>query len=114
VKGLGSFLPLVILAVLFYALVLRPSKRRQQQAARTADSLQPGVEIITTAGMLATVHAVEDKHVLLEIAPGVVVRYVKGAVARVVPPDEPDEPDTFEAGADSSAAGDEPTNTSQA
>ncbi len=115
---IGNLLPLVLLVVLFYALVLRPAQRRQRQSAQVSDSLQVGAEIITTAGMLATVHSVEDKHVLLEIAPGVVVRYVKGAVARVVPPDEPDAPDepsasTATAEIDSSPAHDEPTNTTE-
>jgi preprotein translocase subunit YajC len=108
---IGSFLPLVLLVVLFYALVLRPAQRRQRQAATVADALEPGTQIVTTAGMFATVHAVEDKQVLLEIAPGVVVRFAKGAVARVVPPDEPDV--SIESGADSSAAQDEPTNTTE-
>ena len=99
----GSLLPLALLAVLFF-MMMRSSKRRQRQAAQTADSLQPGAEVITTAGMLATVHAVDDKHVQLEIAPGVVVRYVKGAVARVVLPEVED----------SSPVQDEPTNTTEA
>jgi len=105
----GSLLPLVLLAALFYMLT-RSSKRRQRAAAQVADALTPGAEIITTAGMLATVRAVDDKNVELEIAPGVVVRYVKAAVARVVPPevddDGPPEPD-------SSPDEDEPTNTTE-
>ena len=87
----GSLLPLVLLAALFY-MMMRSSKRRQRQAAQVADALQPGAEIITTAGMLATVHAVDNKNVELEIAPGVVVRYVKAAVARVVPPEVDEDP----------------------
>lgn len=98
----GSLLPLVLLAGLFY-MMMRSSKRRQRQAASVADSLTPGTEIVTTAGMLATVHAVDDKHVELEIAPGVIVRYVKAAVARVVPPEVED----------SSFGPDEPTDTTE-
>jgi len=105
----GSLLPLVLLAALFY-MMTRSSKRRQRAAAQVADALQPGAEIITTAGMLATVRAVDDKNVELEIAPGVVVRFVKAAVARVVPP-EVDEDDAPEQS--SSPEPDEPTNTTE-
>lgn len=113
-KNFGSVLPLVVLALLFYALVLRPSQKRQRQAALTAHQLEPGVEVMTTAGMLATVHAVTDTHVDLEIAPGVVVRYVKAAIAKVVPPEaDPDLDDASSAGA-SSAEDPTPTNTSEA
>jgi preprotein translocase subunit YajC len=38
--------------------------------------------------MLADVVAIEDDHVVLEIAPGVEVRYVKQAVAQVVSDDD--------------------------
>ena len=85
---IGSFFPLIILAVLFYALVLRPAQRRQRQAAQVSGSLEVGAEVMTTAGMLATIHAVTDTHVELEVAPGVVVRFVRGAVAKVVPPSD--------------------------
>ena len=89
---IGNFLPLIILAVLFYALVLRPAQRRQRQAAQVSNSLEVGAEVMTTAGMLATIHAVTDSHVELEVAPGVVVRFVRSAVAKVVPPsDESDD-----------------------
>ena len=123
-KNLGSVLPLVVLALLFYVLVLRPSQKRQRVAAMTAHQLEPGVEVMTTAGMLATVHAVTDEHVDLEIAPGVVVRYVKAAVAKVVPPEtdsesepaahEAEDHDTEDHDAGSSAGNDAPTNTSEA
>ena len=89
---IGSFFPLIILVVLFYALVLRPAQRRQRQAAQVSSSLEVGAEVLTTAGMMATIHAVTDSHVELEIAPGVIVRFVRGAVAKVVPPsDESDD-----------------------
>ncbi len=52
--------------------------------------LVPGVEIMTTAGLFATVHEVTDDEVYLEVAPGVVQRYVKGAIAKVITPVEPE------------------------
>lgn len=112
---LGSYLPLIVLAVLFYVLVLRPAQRRQRQAAQVSDSLQVGAEVMTTSGMFATIHEVTDTHVALEVAPGVVVRYVKGAISKVVQPDEPepDEPDE-PAGTDSSTDDDAPRNTTEA
>lgn len=96
---IGNFFPLIILAVLFYALVLRPAQRRQRQAAQVSSSLEVGAEVMTTAGMLATIHAVTDSHVELEVAPGVVVRFVRGAVAKVIPAaDESDDTvDTYDA-----------------
>lgn len=113
---LGSLLPLIILVVLFYVLVLRPAQRRQRQAQQTSSALEPGLEVMTTAGMLATVHSVSDKHVELEIAPGVIVRFVKAAIAKVIPPPQEDDHLTSTEDAtglpDSSTEGDAPTNSS--
>jgi preprotein translocase subunit YajC len=109
-----SFLPLLLLVVFFYALVLRPSQKRQKQALQVADSLQVGAEVVTTGGMAARIHAVSETQVELEIAPGVVVRFAKGAIARVVPPEDADdvagEPAAL---TDSSPADDEPRNTTE-
>lgn len=106
----GSLLPLLLLAVFFYVLVLRPSQRRQRAAAQVTASLEPGMQIVTTAGMFATVRAVQDNHVDLEIAPGVVVRFAKGAVSRVEPPEVADPSSSAE---DSGSSRDEPTNTTE-
>jgi preprotein translocase subunit YajC len=114
-----SFLPLILLVVFFYMLVLRPAQKRQKQALQVADSLQVGAEVVTTGGMSARIHAVSEQHVELEIAPGVVVRFARGAVARVVPPEEPADDHAADPSAepsaltDSSPADDEPRNTTE-
>jgi preprotein translocase subunit YajC len=52
------------------------------------------MNVMTTAGLFAEVQAVEDDQVHLEIAPGIVCRYSRAAVARVLDPpeDSPMEP----------------------
>ena len=50
--------------------------------------MQPGARVRTTAGMYATVVDVDGDDVILEVAPGVEVRYMKRAVMDVVSPGE--------------------------
>lgn len=76
-------LPLLIVVALYF-LFLRPQRNRQRAAQQLANSIQPGQRVVTTAGMYATVVELDDKSVLLEVAPGVEVRYVRQAVSRVV------------------------------
>jgi preprotein translocase subunit YajC len=76
-------LPVVIVAV-FYFLIIRPQKARQRQAQETQNTLRPGAEVRTIAGLYATVTEVEDDSVILEIAPDVHCRYVKSAIAAVL------------------------------
>jgi preprotein translocase subunit YajC len=82
---------LVVVAV-FYLLLIRPQQRRKQQAQQQKNTIQPGATVRTTAGMYATVVDVDGDDVILEVAPGVEVRYMKRAVMDVITPGEaPDE-----------------------
>ncbi len=84
----GLLIWLVALAAIFYLLILRPSRRRQQQAHQVQSRLVPGAEVVTSSGLYGTVSAVEDDVVVLEVAPGVTNRYAKQAIMRVLTPDE--------------------------
>src|ERR1051326_4778785 len=88
---------LVILVVFvgFYFLMIRPQQRRRQQAAQEQNTVAPGARVRTTAGMYATVVEVDGDDVILEVAPGVEVRYMKRAIMNVVSPGEPAE-ETYE------------------
>ena len=88
---LVTFLPVILIGVVFYFLLFRPQRRRQQQQARMQSQIRPGQRVMTTAGMLATVVAVEDDAIVLEIAPGVEARFVKQAVGQVVDDSADDE-----------------------
>ena len=84
----GSYLFLVAIVVLFgllYFVTIRPQRRRQQAAAQTQREIVPGTRVRTTAGMYATVTSVEDQDVVLEVAPGVEVRFLRRAIMDVVP-----------------------------
>jgi preprotein translocase subunit YajC len=76
---------LVVLFGLLYFVTIRPQRRRQQQAQQTQRNVEPGARVRTTAGMYATVVAVEDQDVILEVAPGVEARFMRRAIMDVVP-----------------------------
>jgi len=81
---------IVVIVAAVYMLMIRPQRRRQQQAQQKQNTVQPGARVRTTAGMYATVVDVDGDDVILEVAPGVEVRYMRRAVMDVVSPgDEP-------------------------
>ena len=85
---------ILVVVVGFYMLLIRPQRRRQQQAQQQQNSVRPGARVTTTAGMRATVVAVDDEagDVVLEVAPGIEVRYMRRAIMDVVSPgEEPEE-----------------------
>jgi preprotein translocase subunit YajC len=85
-SGNSSFLliGLVVLFAILYFVMIRPQRNRQRQAQATQREVAPGARVRTTAGMYATVTAVEDGDVILEVAPGVEVRYLRRAIMDVV------------------------------
>jgi preprotein translocase subunit YajC len=92
----GSYLFLVAIVVLFgvlYFVTIRPQRNRQRAAQQTQRTVEPGARVRTTAGMYATVVSVDDQDVVLEVAPGVEVRFLRRAILDVVP-DPMDIPDT--------------------
>jgi preprotein translocase subunit YajC len=96
-KGSSSYtflLLIVLVFVGFYFLMIRPQRRRQQMAQQNQRTLSPGAQVRTTAGMYATVTAVDGDDVILEVAPGVEVRYMRRAVMEVITPGEPEETET--------------------
>jgi preprotein translocase subunit YajC len=87
----GSLNILLIIVVLFgvlYFVMIRPQRNRQRKAQEQASAVAPGSRVRTTAGMYATVVGVDGDDVILEVAPGVEVRYVKRAIMQVLPSDE--------------------------
>jgi preprotein translocase subunit YajC len=83
---LGALVIPVVVLLAFYLLAIRPGRRRMQAMQAVQATLAPGREVVTTAGMYATVTAVDDEAqtVTLEIAPGVEARFARGAVMKVV------------------------------
>ena len=115
-SGGGSYLFLVAIVVLFgllYFVTIRPQRRRQQAAAQTQREIVPGTRVRTTAGMYATVISVEDQDVLLEVAPGIEVRFLRRAIMDVVTDpsemevedSEPEDSETFDETEDDAAKG---------
>jgi preprotein translocase subunit YajC len=93
-KGSSSYtflLLIVLVFVGFYFLMIRPQRRRQQQAQQQQKTLSPGSRVRTTAGMYATVSAVDGDDVILEVAPGVDVRYMRRSVMEVLTAGEDEE-----------------------
>src|SRR5215472_4973114 len=96
----ASYLILILIVVLgFYMLMIRPQQRRRQQVMQQQNSVQPGARVRTTAGMYATVVDVDGDDVVLEVAPGIEVRYMKRAIMDVVSAGAPPE-DTYDADAE--------------
>lgn len=82
---LASFIPLILIVVIFWFLLIRPQMKRNKQHRELVASLSAGDEVITSGGMLGRITSVSDSFVTLKLSDAVEVKLQKHAVAQVVP-----------------------------
>ena len=85
---MSAYIFILALLALMWFMLIRPQRRRQQEAQRMLETIGVGKEIVTAGGLYCTVTAVDGDEVRVEIADGVEVRIAKRAVAGVVSEDE--------------------------
>ncbi len=73
---------LAVFAGIFYFLLYRPQMNRQREQLALIGSLAVDDQVITAGGIYGTIKAVEEDLIELEVAPNVIVRVAKAAVAR--------------------------------
>lgn len=82
-SGLISFLPLILIAVIFYFLMVRPQQKKSKELKTMLDNLKKGDKVITTGGEYGVVEEVRTNTIILKIAENVKVKYGKGYIAVV-------------------------------
>jgi preprotein translocase subunit YajC len=90
---LEILIPLAILFGFFWFFVLLPQRRRSGDHTRMQDTLVPGEVVITAGGLHGTIVEIEETVIDVEIAPGIVVRIDRRAIAARVEPDTDDADD---------------------
>lgn len=83
-----SLFPFLLLGLLFlvmYFLVIRPQSRRRKELLELQNTLGPGSDVQTIGGLYGMVVHTDDESLWLEISDGVVVRFLRSSVARVLP-----------------------------
>jgi preprotein translocase subunit YajC len=83
--GLLSFLPLIVIFVVFYFLLIRPQMKRAKEHKALVAQLSAGDEVVTSGGILAKITNVGESFVTVELAENVKVKLQKHAIASVMP-----------------------------
>ncbi|MEN8007714.1 MAG: preprotein translocase subunit YajC [Candidatus Krumholzibacteriota bacterium] len=79
-----SFLPLILIFIVFWFMIIRPQKKQQDQRKTMIAAVKRGDRIITSGGLFATVKDVKQDLVVATIAEGVKVEIAKSAINGVV------------------------------
>ncbi len=81
----GSLLfPLLAVFAIFYFVMIGPERKQRRKRELMIKELKKGDKVMTTGGMYATVSAVQDDVLTLQIADGVRVRYSMQSIQTVL------------------------------
>ena len=89
-SGFITFLPLVLIMVVFYFLMILPAQRRQKKTAQMIQDLKNGDKVITNGGIYGTIVGLENDTIQLRIAEQVKIRLSRSAIVglQAEPPKE--------------------------
>ncbi len=89
--GIGQFIPLILIFVIFYFFLIRPQQKKVKEHKAMVEALKRGDKVITSGGIVGTVERVIDNEkVEVMIADNVKVEIVRatgiqGLITKVEP-----------------------------
>jgi len=82
---LVSFLPLILIFVVFYFLLIRPQQKKMKDHKAMLGQIGRGDRVVTGGGIVGNVTKINsDTEMTVEIAPGIKVRVMRDTVSQVV------------------------------
>lgn len=78
---LEQFFPFILIFLVFFFLVIRPSQKRQKTHQGFLSGLKRGDSVLTSGGILGTIEGITDQFVVLEISDGVKIRILKSQIS---------------------------------
>lgn len=85
-QAVVTFAPLLLVLVIFYLFLVRPQQKRMSEFQKMVSALRRGDKIVTTGGIIGTIHRVEDNQpeITVEIAENVRIKLQRTAIAEVL------------------------------
>jgi len=77
---LFQFLPLIIIAVLFYFLLIRPQQKKQKEHEKLVSGVKTGDKVVTAGGIHGIVANVKESTFLVKVADNVKIEFDKSAI----------------------------------
>ena len=79
-SGIGQFIPLILIFVIFYFFLIRPQQKKVKEHKAMVESLKRGDKVVTSGGITGTVERVlENDKVEVIISEGITVEMIKSS-----------------------------------
>ena len=79
----SMIIPYIAIGLIFYFLVFKPQKQKQNETKSMLANLKKNDQIVTTSGIHGTIVMVKDKTIMLRVDDNVKIEIDKEAVASV-------------------------------
>lgn len=79
-SGIASFVPLILIFVVFYFLLIRPQQRKAKAHQAFLGNLKKGERVVTNGGIHGRITGLTDTVVTLEIAEGIKIKVTRGSI----------------------------------
>ena len=78
--GIGQFIPLILIFVIFYFFLIRPQQKKVKEHKLMVENLKRGDKVITTGGIIGSVERIIDNEkVEVKISENVSVEIVRAS-----------------------------------
>jgi preprotein translocase subunit YajC len=78
-----SFVPFILIFVIFYFLLILPQQKRQKKLKAMLDALKKGDKVVTSGGVWGTVTNLGKETVTLQISDNTKIKIQRDHIARV-------------------------------
>src|SRR5450759_4112146 len=79
---LVTFLPLILVFVVFYFFMIRPQMKKQKDTNKYRSSLKRGDKVVTTGGIYGKVYEVKDNYVTMDVGGDIKLKVDKSALLK--------------------------------
>ena len=84
-SGIGQFIPLILIFVIFYFFLIRPQQKRVKDHKAMVESLKRGDEVITSGGIIGVVDRVmEDDRIEVIIGDSTKVQIIRSTITSLL------------------------------
>ena len=84
-SGIGQFIPLILIFVIFYFFLIRPQQKKVKEHKQMVENLKRGDKVVTSGGIVGTVEKIlGDDKVDIIIAENVTVQVVQSTIQGLI------------------------------
>ena len=88
-SGIGQFIPLILIFVIFYFFLIRPQQKRVKDHKTMVESLKRGDEVITSGGIIGVVDRImEDDRIEVIIGESTKVQIIRSTITSLLKKEE--------------------------